>query len=160
MKRKFGITSCTQFRKQLPLKYQTLTSVISFVSPTWDFCGASSNVKGWRLEGVDDIMLSNAGDILIIKKGATEAYGINFCQDHLETHKRMKAKCQSLHCHFENDKNLFTIIWYNSRCTELGNCWEWENTFMLLKFWLDIVDAIKLLYNSSIHACCFWYFQI
>lgn len=102
----------------------SLTSIISFLWPTWDFCRASPDVKGWGLEGIDDIMFSNAREILIIKKGATEAYGINFCQDHLETHKRIKSKCQSSHYPFENDKNPFNVIQYDSRCLELGNCWD------------------------------------
>lgn len=54
---------------------------------TWDPCRAASDVEGRRLEGVDDVILSHAGQILLIKEGAMEACGVNLCQDHLETIK-------------------------------------------------------------------------
>lgn len=97
----------------------TLTSLPAFShAATWDPCRASSDVEGWSLEGVDDIILSYAGQILLIKEGALEACGVNLGQDHLETNTctNTYTLVSLSQCHYTSHNP----VWGNSEPTR----WE------------------------------------
>lgn len=58
---------------------------------TWDPGRAASDVERRSLEGVDDIVLCDARQIIFIKEGALKSCGVNLCQDHLEINKQTQT---------------------------------------------------------------------
>lgn len=46
---------------------------------TWDSCRSTPDVKGRGLEGIDDVTLRYAGQVIIIKERAMETCFVDLC---------------------------------------------------------------------------------
>lgn len=58
---------------------------------TWYSSGSSSDVKGRGLEGINDIVFCDAGQVIVVEKRALETSSVNFSQDHLKEMKETRA---------------------------------------------------------------------
>lgn len=74
-------------------KTKTSNEIKPDFTATWNACRAPSDVERRSLEGVDDIILSDAREIVFVKEGALEPCGVNLCQDHLEINRYTHKQC-------------------------------------------------------------------
>lgn len=75
-------------RKASPVSSSHNTSM----AVTWNSRWAPSYVEGRSLEGINDVALSHAAQIVLVEEGAAEADGVNLGEDHLGTHKFTHAR--------------------------------------------------------------------
>lgn len=71
------------------LDRKVVLSNISVV--TWYSSGSCSDVKGRGLEGINDVVFCDAGQVIVVEKRALETSSVNFSQNHLKEVKETRA---------------------------------------------------------------------